>query len=311
MMVDFGAEASFERAVERVEEHYGIDLPKSAVRHQTLEHGAAMAAAAEPLLEELGPEAGVARMITEIDGSMVPIVLPGVEADGQRVEDRRKRRQLGWQEARLCLAREPEKVRPRYGACLGNFEQAGAVWADCVIKAGAGAQTQLHCLGDGARWIPAQAKARFGEQASYLCEFYHVSDYVAAAGAVMAGTQATAWRHEQQARLKENRWEEVLHELRPHQEPATVADAEAPVRACFQYLDNRRDQLDYRGALEAGLPIGSGEIESAHRSVIQERLKLPGAWWLEENAGKMLALRVTRANGEWQTYWSQRSQGAG
>ena len=309
VLVDFGSEQSFDSAVGRVREHYGIEVPKSAVRVQTLEHGTAMALTAEPLLTELGPEAGLAQLITEMDGCMVPIVLPGVDADGKRVEDRRKGRHLFWQEARLCLAREPEKVMPRYGACLGDFEQAGGVWADCVIKAGAGARTQLHCLGDGARWIASQAKERFGEQATYLCDFYHVSDYVAAAAEAIAGAKAVAWRQDQQAKLKENRLEEVLNELQSHLELATVADEEAPVRACFQYLDNRRDQLDYRGALEVGLPIGSGEIESGNRSVIQKRLKLPGAWWLEENARKMLAVRVTRANGEWHTYWKQRSQG--
>ena len=41
----------------------------------------------------------------------------------------------------------------------------------------------------------------------------------------------------------------------------------------------RKDQLNYKGAIAAGLPIGSGEIESSHRFVIQERLKIPGAWW--------------------------------
>ena len=51
--------------------------------------------------------------------------------------------------------------------------------------------------------------------------------------------------------------------------------------------------------LERGLPIGSGEIESAHRYVIQERLKLPGAWWTPANVEAMLALRLNRANREW------------
>ena len=56
--------------------------------------------------------------------------------------------------------------------------------------------------------------------------------------------------------------------------------------------------------LERGLPIGSGEIESAHRYVIQERLKLPGAWWTPPNVEAMLALRLNRANREWGDYWS-------
>jgi hypothetical protein len=50
--------------------------------------------------------------------------------------------------------------------------------------------------------------------------------------------------------------------------------------------------------------IGSGEIESAHRYLIQKRLKLPGAWWQAANAESMLALRVNRANHEWKDYWA-------
>ena len=75
------------------------------------------------------------------------------------------------------------------------------------------------------------------------------------------------------------------------------------MRQCWRYLNNRQDQLDYPGAIDKALPIGSGEIESAHRYVIQRRLKLPGAWWTAANASSMLALRLNRANGEWQSYW--------
>jgi len=57
------------------------------------------------------------------------------------------------------------------------------------------------------------------------------------------------------------------------------------------------------------LPIGSGEIESRHRHVIQARLKRAGAWWKEENAEKMLALRVARANCEWESYRQVQRQG--
>jgi hypothetical protein len=63
--------------------------------------------------------------------------------------------------------------------------------------------------------------------------------------------------------------------------------------------------LDYERALREGLPIGSGEIEGGHRWVVQARLKKSGAWWLKENAEKMLGLRVCRANGEWKSYWQQ------
>ena len=71
----------------------------------------------------------------------------------------------------------------------------------------------------------------------------------------------SAWRKEKQDWLKDNRWPEVLESLRPFLEEAGIPDPQAPVRACFCYLSNRTPFLDYKGALAAGLPIGSGEIE--------------------------------------------------
>jgi hypothetical protein len=74
--------------------------------------------------------------------------------------------------------------------------------------------------------------------------------------------------------------------LEAHREPEDVEDQPAPVRGCYRYLSNRIEQLDYQTALDNELPIGSGEIESAHRYIIQERLKLPGAGW--ESAKRMI-----------------------
>ena len=96
-----------------------------------------------------------------------------------------------------------------------------------------------------------------------------------------------------------------LSEVRDAVEAEEVANDHAPVRACVRYSSNRPHHLDYKGAPEKGLPIASGEIESAHRYVIQQRLKLPGAWWKADNVEPMLALRVVRANEDWDKYWGQ------
>jgi len=61
--------------------------------------------------------------------------------------------------------------------------------------------------------------------------------------------------------------------------------------------------------LANNLPIGSGEIESAHRYIVQKRLKLPGSWWCAANAEHILALRLNRANRQWDNYWNQARQG--
>lgn len=302
-LVDLAADVAFDGASQKLLEHYGVELSASTIRLLTQRHGANLLDQQQPRHEQLGPEAGLPQLLTETDGSMVPLVESSTDAT-----DKRKAKTLRWGEARLSLAREVGSVTPRFAASMEAAPQAGAVWLDCVKRAGAGAKTQIHCVGDGAAWIIEQARQRFGGQASYLLDFYHVSEYLAAAGAVIAGPKAKPWLEKQQSRLKDNRVAAVIEELLLHIEGAEIEDAAAPVRVCHRYLTNHREQMNYREALLAGLPIGSGEIESGHRYVVQERLKKAGAWWKPENAKTMLALRVNRANGEWPSYWRQQRQ---
>jgi len=302
-LVDFASDVSFDRTGEKLLEHYGVELSISTIRRITQRHGAQLRDQQQQLIAQLGPEAGLPQLVTETDGSMVPLV----ESSG-KATDRRKHKGLFWGEARLSVAREVGSVTPRFAATMAEAEEAGAVWLDCVKRAGAGAQTQIHCVGDGAAWIIEQARQRFGQQGRYLIDFYHVSEYLAAAAAAIGGPKAKAWLEKQQSRLKDNRVASVIEALQPHIEGEEVSEAEAPVRACHRYISNHREQMKYREAIAAGLPIGSGEVEGGHRYVVQERLKKAGAWWKPENAKKMLALRVNRANGEWRSYWQQQRQ---
>ena len=293
VLVDFGAEESFARATQRVREHYGLEVAQGRVRRHTLAHGAQMSAWVVPAPKEATPT-----LVTQMDGSLIPIVT--VAASGA---DRRQGKQLHWREVRLCLAREKESATPCYGATLGSVGVAGALWRQTAQAAGLAAKTQVHGVGDGAEWITTQFAEQFGGAGQYLVDFWHVSEYLGAAAAVLQPRKAPAWRRRQQGRLLENKVSAVLRALTPHLEPE--AQAAAPVRAAHRYLSGRRAQLDYAGARAAGLPIGSGEIESGHRHVIQQRLKLAGAWWKENNAEAMLGLRVARANQLWNTYWNQ------
>ena len=195
-------------------------------------------------------------------------------------------------------------------ATVGACEEAGQSLLRTAVQAGLGRQTRVHVVSDGAPWMADQVQLQFGLQGDFLVDFYHVCDDLAAAGDTIAGAAKRPWMAVQKDRLKQNRVQEVIAELPPFLEEDTVAEAQAPVRAAHRYLTNRPGQFDYHGALAAGLPIGSGEIESAHRYVIQSRLKLAGAWWQKNNAKGMLALRVCRANGEWDPYWESKYQQA-
>ena len=228
---------------------------------------------------------------------MVPVMQPGSGPDA------RKGKTLLWREARLCMARGVEQAAGVYGATMGTADIASGVWRETVLQAGLHDQAFVHGVGDGAPWIVAKFGENFGQQGSYLIDFYHVSEYLAAAAPLIAAKgKAQQWRQRQQGRLLNNQSEKVLRSMEPHQEMATAA--ETPVRDACRYLRERQNHLDYAAARHHKLPIGSGEIESGHRHVIQQRLKLSGAWWKETSLEPMLQLRVARANHLWESYWS-------
>jgi hypothetical protein len=298
ILTDFGADHSFAQASAKVKEHYRIEVPVSGARKYTLKH-ATKIKEREVEVNSLA-SGGIAQVIAQTDGCLIPMVRIAKKG----AKDGRKRRQVEWQEARLSLAYRAGSLKKEYRATLKEVEVAGRQLLSCAQRAGAGDKSQIHCVGDGAGWIVRQVEERFGGQASYLIDFYHVSEYLSKAGESISH-KPQEWRRRQQKRLKRNEVGKVLGELVPHLEEE---EGQGPVRGCWRYLKNRLGNLDYRGALKAGLPIGSGEIESGNRSVIQARLKLSGAWWKEENAEQMLGLRTLRASGDWESYWADLRQ---
>jgi len=302
-MTDFGADLSFSRACEKMKEHYGITVPASSMRSITEDH-AEKIKDNEHLQADIPDEGGVECLIAQMDGTMIPIVdtFDKTDMEGKAI-DKRKTREVRWQEARLSLAHPKGSVSPVYRSTLGDPDEVGDQLAHCATLAGMDQHSKVHCVGDGATWICEQVDRVFGPQGAFLIDFYHLCDYLAAASKGCAPDQPSAWLEQQKQQMKENRVFEVLEALKPHIEPESVSDKDAPVRRCYRYIKNRLGQFDYKGALEADLPIGCGEVESAHRYVIQERLKIAGAWWKEDNAQNMLGLRTIRVNNDWDDYW--------
>lgn len=304
-MTDFAADVPFAQAMDKLVEHYGVLLSESTIRRITEGHAQKMYESFRP--QTAWPQSpGHDRVIAEMDGGMVPIVEPDAAQ-----KDQRKGKSLQWKEAKICLAHAKGSREISYGGTVqGDVDQAGRALFDCAAQVGFGQATQVHGVGDGACWIAAQVEERFGAQGRYLVDFYHVCEYlVDAAKAIEPAAQtATQWVEAQKTRLKSRSSNEVIEALSNYLEAESIPDEEAPVRRCHRYLSQRIDQLDYQQAIEQELPIGSGEIESAHRYIVQQRLKRPGAWWRAANAEHMLALRLNRANKQWNVYWDAQDE---
>lgn len=296
-LVDFGAEHSFARGNERLQEHYGFGLNASAVREVTLAHAARASAQLEahyaPSFRVL-PREGPTHLIAESDGSMICTVEPG---------RRRESRPRQWKEMRLCAARAHGSLETHYAAGFHPVEETGRRWGHCARDAGWALESRIHVVVDGAEWLRLQSREVFGGQADVLVDFYHVSEYLAAAAPCCRPRAPRAWLHTQQKRLRRGAAARVLEALEPFCEPTNVAEEQAPVRAAWRYLHNRRQCLDYPAALARELPIGSGLIESGHKHLLQARLKQAGSAWLPAHADAIAQLRVLRANRQWEDFW--------
>jgi hypothetical protein len=286
-----------------MQEHYGLSIAASSARKITERHAHSMRELENTVLHHNQVSKPI--LLAETDGSMIPIV-NSVPQDLLSDYDKRKYKMHSWKEARLSLVRAIGSTSPIFAATMDSVQTVSQQLKTCAKRIGYDKRTQVHCVGDGALWIAQQVEEAFGSQAKYLVDFYHVCEYLAKAAPACGSMESYLSRNKEY--LKKGELSKTLGELKRHMEPLESEEADAPVRQCYRYLNNRKHQLDYADALAKGLPIGSGEIESAHRYVIQKRLKIPGAWWNKEKAQDMLALRVVRANKDWESYWMSRKR---
>lgn len=297
-LTDFGCEHSFAKAAGRVQEHYGFDISVSGVREATLKHAQRARQKLEDKYREpfrTLPAVGAEHVIAEVDGTMICTVAPG---------KRKGKRPRQWKEMRLVAGQAHGKADTVYAATFGEVAEVGRRWGHCVRDAGWGLNSQIHALGDGAEWIRLQTKEVFRSQGTFLCDFFHVSEYLGDAAPACRAHAPDTWRRTQQKRLKRGASAQVIQALAEHLEPEGTLEEDAHVRNGHRYLTNRTDCLDYPRAIRLGLPIGTGLIESGHRHVLQARLKNAGTAWLADHADRIANLRVLRINGHWNNLWN-------
>jgi hypothetical protein len=162
-------------------------------------------------------------------------------------------------------------------------------------------------VNDGAEWIQ-NFVAYHCDKAVRILDFSHAQGYLADAGKVVYGEETDtfqSWFRENSHTLKHTGPQPVLsnlEQLRP--QAAQLPDREI-IDDSLAYLRKREPLLNYPYFRQQGYPIGSGCVESAHKIVVQSRMKQAGMRWAEANVDPMLALRNLICNDRWSQGWLQ------
>jgi hypothetical protein len=247
-----------------------------------------------------------------------------VSLDGGRVRTRCRRRgrktakgrhgfSTPWREPRLLVIDildaqgQPDRLRlPLYDVLLGDAEAVWALLIGYLRLLGAAAADVVEFIADGAEWIWKRV-----ERLSTLAEipatklvevldFYHASQYLSETLATCrsipkAQRQALYKRLRHALRHQEDGVEVVLEELRTL---ATTQRGKAIPRA-LGYVETHAHRMRYVMLEARKLPIGSGQVESAVRRVVNLRFKAPGSFWTETTASGLMHLRAAFKAGRW------------
>jgi hypothetical protein len=81
---------------------------------------------------------------------------------------------------------------------------------------------------------------------------------------------------------------------------ASTGAGEKEKKQLITYYQTNKKRMRYAQCRTVGCGIiGSGAIESAHRTVIQKRMKLSGQRWSTDGVKNMLRLRIISMNRQW------------
>ncbi len=296
----------FEEAAHELQETLGIQVSDSTVRRLTLEAGAIC----EQIQTEqaqvqrsacrfpLPKQEPASRMAMSGDGGMVPL-RGGVWAEVKTVV-------IG---EVLATSEQEPTARTTAHSYFSRMTDA-ATFADLasveILRRGVQRAQEVCAVQDGAEWLQGFVDGH-RQDAVRILDFAHAAEYLGhiAEQALQAGHSFPKG------------WLPVLcHQLKHHGPSRVLAHLEwlerrwplSSITDALRYFGKREAQMQYPQFQAAGWPIGSGMVESAHKVVMQPRLKGAGMHWEPSNVNPMLALRDTLRNGRWKETWQQQQQ---
>jgi hypothetical protein len=153
-------------------------------------------------------------------------------------------------------------------------------------------------IGDGARWQWSWVEAEY-PKATQILDFYHAMEYIGKylSASIKGKIKLNNRMKKVGGIMKRKGVETVMRYL--DNIPITTNKQLTEYKILNTYITNNKNKMNYPEYIERGLLIGSGAIESAHRTVLQKRLKQSGQRWSKRGMTNMIKLRTTAMSGYW------------
>jgi len=274
---------------------------------------------------ELAPE-GAKALVASMDGVNVLLNQPGVKKG--RPAERPKGSQpvlspTSYKNAMVGSVsfygdvpegeKTPERLVSRYIAHMP--EERAAAFKQRFEAELAAAEAQAPdvikvLLCDGARpiWNYAGYTPMYADY-EWLVDFAHTTEHLSKASEALFGKESQEgekWfeRHKGKLLEKDDGAQGVLNSMAYHAKTRRLSPSarEALARERTFFLRNK-DKMRYAEFRRRGLPIGSGPVEAACKSLVKQRLCRSGMRWSIDGGQSILDLRTPIKSGRWEAFW--------
>lgn len=243
-------------------------------------------------------------------GNKLPVESMYVMADGSMISLVGK---SNWKEIKLGLVIRDDGINIKYPnsenmnvsdkeyiSYLGKKDDFKKVLYSTALKNGyVEGYTKVICVADGASYLWNMFEELF-PGCEKILDNYHFNENVGKFAEWIFGGDELAkkkWCNKISDLSFKNKSDEILKEI-------TLTNYEQKTRPSnvpnlYLYVFERKDLIRYGYFIEKGYIIGSGHIESAHKAVLQKRLKQSGMHWSKEGAQYIATLRTKYKSNLW------------
>ncbi len=295
--LDFAVNDVFDDCAARWKLHYEQTFSSNLFRRVVARVGVQCESADQGRLQEqlkakndLPPEL----LVIETDGSMLPI-----------------RGDENWKEAKVGLAyrhnveeNAPIKGTDRYVAVAGGMSEFAPALEEALDAERIDEASCVVWVGDGAacNWTLADQLA---PDAVQILDWYHAVEHAMTCGKELLGEESpylALWQQRAETLLMAGDPYALLNEVMacvPEVEKRRRGNGDglAALDDLARYYRSNAHRMKYAMYREHGFPIGSGAVESAHRHVLQVRMKRAGQHWAMRTARRMCRLRAAYRTG--------------
>jgi len=165
-------------------------------------------------------------------------------------------------------------------------------------------------LADGHRsiWGYVDESKRF-DSYEKLIDFYHTTEHLSSAGEVLFGKKSeegSMWYKKWRKKLKsdDNAAEGVIKSIDYYKAVQKLSKSRLEELEKEQgYFKRNKHRMNYADFRRRGLPIGSGPVEAACKTIVKDRLCKSGMRWSRVGGQHVLHLRSIVKSGRWEKFW--------